>query len=68
MLTGRLGESFTIDEGQKASQLATINLLATLRNACGGDLDKVKKIVKVVGFVNSAPNFTDQAKVMNGNR
>lgn len=66
LIKGRLGEDLSIEEGQYAARLATMNLLASLRAAAGGDLDKVEKIVRVSGFVNSANTFTSQAQVMNG--
>lgn len=62
---GKLGSDLTIDEGYKAARLVGINHLSTLKLYLG-DLNKVEKIVKVLGMVNSAPDFTDQTKVMNG--
>lgn len=66
LIKGRLGEDLTIEEGQYAAKLATLQLLASLQTACGGDLDKVEKIVRVSGFVSSTTTFTSQAMVMNG--
>lgn len=62
---GKLGDGFSIEEGQQAARLCAINLLAQARAACG-DLERVRRLVKLVGFVNSAPDFTDQPKVVNG--
>ena len=45
---------------------SAINLIAQLKDACGGDLDRVKRVVKLVGFVNATPSFTDHPKVING--
>ncbi len=63
---GKLGRDFGIDEGYQAARLCAINILAQLRNACDGDLDRVVRCVKLVGFVNATPDFTDQPKVING--
>jgi len=65
-IKGKLGQDLTIEEGYEAARLAGINILATLRKACDGDLTKVKQLVKVRGMVNSAPDFYDQPKVING--
>lgn len=65
MAQGRLGENVSIEDGQFAAKLAGLQLLATLKVACG-DLDRVKKIVKITGFVNSVENFTNQPTVING--
>ncbi len=53
-------------DGQAAARLCALNVVAQLRNACGGDLDRVRQAVKLTGYINSAPGFTDQAAVMNG--
>lgn len=63
---GKLGREISIEEGQQAAKLCALNILAHLRNACGGDLDRVKRCVRVGGFVNSVPEFTDQPQVING--
>lgn len=62
---GKLGAGTSIEDGQAAARLCAINLLAQAKAALG-DLDKVVHLVKIVGFVNSAPDFGDQPKVMNG--
>ena len=62
---GKLGKDLTIDQGREAARITGINMIASLKNAVG-DLNKVKRIVKVLGMVNSAEDFTDQPKVMNG--
>lgn len=64
-ITGKLGKDLTIEEGYAAAKLTGISLLATLKDAIG-DLSKVKRIVKVLGMVNSDENFVDQPKVING--
>lgn len=62
---GKLGRDLTIDQGREAARITGINMIANLKNAVG-DLNKVKRIVKVLGMVNSTENFTDQPKVING--
>jgi enamine deaminase RidA (YjgF/YER057c/UK114 family) len=62
---GKLGKDLTVEQGYQAAHDVGLGLLATMREALGS-LDKVKKIVKVNGMVNSAPGSTDQAKAMNG--
>ena len=65
---GRLGEDLTIGQGQEAARLSGLNILAQLKAACGGDLTKVKRIVKLGGFVQALPTATqvDIPKVING--
>jgi enamine deaminase RidA (YjgF/YER057c/UK114 family) len=65
LVLGRLGENVTVEQGQEAARLATLNILATIRAAVG-DLDKVTKVIKVTGFVNSTSDFTAQPSVLNG--
>ena len=62
---GKLGESFTIEQGYNAAQFTGLQLLATLKDAVG-DLSKVKRIVKVLGFVHCVDGFKDHSKVMDG--
>ena len=62
---GKVGKELTLDQGYQAARATGLNLLAATRAALGS-LDKVKRIVKVLGMVNSAPGFTDQPKVING--
>lgn len=64
-IKGKLGKDLTIEQGQEAARITGINLIAKLKNAIG-DLSKVKRIVKVLGMVNSTESFTDQPKVING--
>ncbi len=64
-MIGKLGTDLTVAQGAEAAKLTGINLLATLQAAVG-DLNKVKRIVKVLGFVNGNNDFSDQPKVMNG--
>ena len=64
-IKGKLGQDLTVEQGREAAKLTAINMIASLKNALG-DLNRVKKIVKVFGMVNSSENFTDQPKVING--
>ncbi|MCZ6508214.1 MAG: RidA family protein [Acidobacteria bacterium] len=64
-VTGKLGADLTVAEGQAAARLTALALLSSLRAEIGS-LDRVVRVVKVLGMVNSAPDFTDQHKVMNG--
>jgi len=62
---GRLGENVSLEQGQAAARLCAINILAQAAAALGG-LDRVRRVVKLGGWVNSTPDFTDQPKVVNG--
>lgn len=64
-LQGCLGD-FAAEDGVKSARLSAINVLAQLKDACGGDLDRVTRIVKLDGFVNATAAFTDHPKVING--
>ncbi|MEE8214865.1 MAG: RidA family protein [Alphaproteobacteria bacterium] len=64
--TGRLGEALDIDEGRQAARLCAINMLAQLRGALDGELDRVRRVVRLGGFVASAEDFIDQPQVING--
>ncbi|AWI82559.1 hypothetical protein CEW88_02095 [Alloyangia pacifica] len=66
LITGKLGETLDVEAGAKAAQRCALALIAQAKAACGGDLSKLKRVVKLVGFVNSTPEFTDQPKVING--
>ncbi|MFD2368281.1 RidA family protein [Pseudoduganella sp. GCM10020061] len=63
---GQLGKNIALEEGQAAARSVAIDLMGTLKEACGGDLGRVKRIVKVMSLVNSTPDFTDQHLVTNG--
>ena len=62
---GKLGQDCTVEEGYEAARQCMLNLLSVIKHEIG-DLSKVKRVVKILGFVNSAPDFTDQPKVLNG--
>ena len=63
---GKLGVDISVDEGYQAARLCALNLLSQLKAACDGNLDRVKRVVKLSGFVNCAPDFTQQPQVING--
>ena len=63
---GRLGADLTVEQGAAAAQSCAVSILAQLKKAVGGDWGRVVRAVKLVGFVNSTPDFTDQPKVING--
>ncbi len=63
---GQLGKEIAVEEGQAAARAIAIDLMGTLQQACGGDLTRVKRIVKVMSLVNSTPDFTSQHLVTNG--
>ncbi len=65
MYKGKLGKDFTVEEGYQAARICILNCLGVVQEALGS-LDKVKRVVKVTGFVNSEGNFYDQPKVING--
>ena len=65
LVAGRLGETMTIEDGQDAARLCAINLIVQFKMATG-DLTRVKRVVKLGGFVCAAPDFTDIPKVING--
>lgn len=63
---GKLGREFGVEDGQRAARLCALNLIAHLRAALDGDLDRVERCIRVAGFVNSMPEFTGQSQVING--
>lgn len=66
LITGKVGAELTVEQGAAAAKRCAMSLLAQVRAACGGDLSKLKRVVKLTGFVNSTADFTDQPKVING--
>ncbi len=66
LIQGKLGADFSVEQGAAAAKVCAINLLAQLKAACDGDLDRLVRVVKLGGFVNSTDSFTDQPKVING--
>ena len=65
MIKGKIGKNLTLEDGQAASKLCVMNILAQTKKALNGDLNKVKNCVKITGFVNSTDSFKDQPKVIN---
>ena len=63
---GKLGKNVSIDEGYQAARLCGLNLLAQLKSACGGDLNRVTRVIKLGGFVNCSPDFKEHPAVING--
>jgi enamine deaminase RidA (YjgF/YER057c/UK114 family) len=65
-VTGQVGNGLSVDQGREAARLCFINVLVHLKTACGGNLDRVKRVVRLGGFVASPPEFNQHAQVMNG--
>lgn len=65
-ITGKLGDDMTAEDGAIAAKACAISLLAQLKAGCDGDIERLVRVVKLVGFVNSTPDFGDQPKVING--
>lgn len=66
LITGKLGDGMSVEDGAAAAARCALSLLAQVRAACGGDLSRLRRVVKLTGFVNSTADFTDQPKVVNG--
>ena len=66
LITGKLGADMSTEEGAAAARRCAISLLAQVKAACGGDLDRLVRVVKLTGFVNSTADYTEQPKVVNG--
>lgn len=63
---GKLGQEFSVEQGQDAARLCALHVLAMIRHACDGDLDRVRRCVRLGGFINCSADFTNQPEVMNG--
>ena len=66
LVKGKLGDAFSLDDAYAAARLCGINLIAQVRAACDGDLDRLVRVIKLNGFVNATQDFTDHPKVVNG--
>lgn len=66
LIKGKLGEDLSTEQGAEAARACALALLAQLRAACGGDFGRLRRVVKLTGFVNCTPDFTEQPKVING--
>jgi enamine deaminase RidA (YjgF/YER057c/UK114 family) len=65
-IRGKLGADMDVEAGAAAARTCALALIAQARAAAGGDLDRIKRVVKLLALVNSTPDFTDQPKVVNG--
>lgn len=65
-VTGRVGDKVSVDEAYRAAQICALNLLAQVKVACGGDLNRVVRVLKLGGFVSATATFTDVPKCING--
>jgi enamine deaminase RidA (YjgF/YER057c/UK114 family) len=63
---GKLGREYDVAQGQEAARLSALNVVAHVKSALDGDLDRVTRCVRVAGYVNCLPDFTGQSQVMNG--
>ncbi len=63
---GIVGKDISLEDGKAAARLCAVNIIAQLKAACGGDLDKVKRVVKLTVFVNAVPGFAQHPEVANG--
>ena len=66
LIKGKIGEDLSVDDGYKAAERCGLSIISQAKEACNGDLSKIKSCVKLTGFVNSTNNFTEQPKVING--
>ncbi|WP_298840152.1 RidA family protein [uncultured Roseobacter sp.] len=66
LITGKLGDDMSVEDAAGAARQCAISLLAQVRAACGGDIERLVRVVKLTGFVNSTQDFADQPKVING--
>jgi len=66
LILGKLGDTMEVADGAAAARTCAISLLAQLKAACGGDLERLVRVVKLTGFVNSTADFTQQPQVING--
>jgi len=66
LITGKLGDDMDTAQGAAAAKVCAIALLAQVKAACGGDLDRLRRVVKLTGFVNSTADYAEQPAVING--
>lgn len=66
LIKGKLGDGMSVEEGAAAARSCAISLLAQVKAACDGDIERLVRAVKLTGFVNSTPDFTEQPQVING--
>ena len=66
LIIGKIGKDLNLEEGYEAAKRCGLSIVAHVKNACGGDLDRIKTCVKLTGYVNSTDDFKDQPKIING--
>ena len=66
LIIGKIGKDLSLEEGYEAAKRCGLSIVAHVKNACGGNLDKIKSCVKLTGYVNSTDDFKDQPKIING--
>ena len=66
LIVGKVGDTLTTEQGAEAAKCCAISLLSQVKAACDGDLDRLVRVVKLTGFVNSTPDYTEQPQVING--
>ena len=66
LIKGKIGKDLSVEEGYKAAERCGLSIVSQAKEACNGDLSKIKSCVKLTGFVNSTDSFTDQPKIING--
>ena len=66
LITGKVGKDLNLEEGYKAAERCGLSIVAHVKNACEGDLDKIKTCIKLTGYVNSTEDFKEQPKIING--
>jgi len=66
LIVGKVGDTMTTEQGAEAAKCCAISLLSQVKAACDGDLDRLVRVVKLTGFVNSTPDYTEQPQVING--
>ncbi len=66
LIIGKIGKDLNLEEGYEAAKRCGLSIVAHVKNACGGNLDKIKSCVKLTGYVNSTDDFKDQPKIING--
>ena len=66
LIRGKVGKDLSVDDGYKAAERCGLSIISQAKEACNGNLSKIKSCVKLTGFVNSTDNFTEQPKVING--
>ena len=66
LIKGKVGKELKTEEGYEAAKRCGLNIISQVKKACDGDLTKIKSCIKLTGYVNSADNFTEQPKVING--